>query len=143
MDPILIPILGVFIPIVVVPASLTFKYYKYKRECEHIERIKALEVGRTLPGDEPWWSPSKTIVAMGAGVPIGVFAFAWLAAVSSNAHEEVWVMAGLVGIAGVIAGTILAAKESAQRHQTEAALQSAFEKPYIDADAYDVAGRRG
>ena len=67
MDPILIPILGVFIPIVVVPASLTFKYYKYKRACEHLERIKALDVGRTLPQDEPWWSPSKTIVAMGAG----------------------------------------------------------------------------
>ena len=48
MDPILIPILGVFIPIVVVPASLIFKFYKYKRECEHLERMKALEVGRTL-----------------------------------------------------------------------------------------------
>ena len=44
MDPILIPILGVFVPIVVVPASLIFKFYKYKRECEHLERMKALEV---------------------------------------------------------------------------------------------------
>jgi hypothetical protein len=143
MDAILIPILGVFVPIVVVPAALVFKYAKYKRECEHLERMKALEVGRTLPGDEPWWSPSRTIVAIGAGVPVGVFGCAWLASVSSQAHEEVWVMAGMVGIASVICATILATKESARRHQAEAALQAAFEKPYIDADAYDVAGRRG
>jgi hypothetical protein len=143
MDPILIPILGVFIPIVVVPAALVFKFFKYKRECEHLERMKALEVGRTLPGDEPWWSPSRTSVAIGAGVPVGVFGWAWLASVSSHAHEEVRVMAGMVGVASVICGSILAAKESARRHQAEAALQSAFEKSYIDADAYDVAGRRG
>jgi hypothetical protein len=144
MDPNLIPIIvGVSIPIVVVPASLLFKYSKYKRECEHLERMKALEVGRTLPGDEPWWSPSRTIVAIGAGVPVGVFGCAWLASVSSRVHEEVWVMAGMVGVTSVICGTVLAAKESARRRQTEAAIQAVYEKPYLDADAYDVAGRRG
>ena len=52
-------------------------------------------------------------------------------------------MAGMVGVTSVICGSILAAKESARRRQIEASSHTAFEKPYIDADAYDVAGRRG
>jgi hypothetical protein len=143
VDPILIPIFGVLIPIVVVPASLTFKYFKFKRECEHAERMKALEVGATLPGDEPWWSPSRICVAIGAGVPIGVFGLAWLASTSSNAREEVWIGASMVGLTSVICGSILAAKEFTRRGRAEAAFQTAFAKPYFDADAYDVAGRRG
>ena len=29
---------------------------------EHIERMKALELGRTLPQDEPWFSPVRIAV---------------------------------------------------------------------------------
>jgi hypothetical protein len=142
-DPILIPIFGVMIPIVIVPASLTFKYFKLKRECEHAERMRALEVGRTLPGDEPWWSPSKTIVAIGAGVPLGSFGLAWLTTVSTSAREEIWIGSTLVGMTSVLCGSFLAAKEFARRGRAEAQALAAFEKPYLDADAYDVAGSRG
>ena len=31
----------------------------------------------------------------------------------------------------------------ARRRQIEAEFHAGFEKPYLDADAYDVAGRRG
>ena len=41
-----------------------------KREMEHIERMKALELGRTLPQDEPWLSPTKIGAAIGILVPI-------------------------------------------------------------------------
>lgn len=34
---------------------------KTKRELEHKERMRALELGRSLPGDVPWLSPLHTV----------------------------------------------------------------------------------
>ena len=145
IDPILIPIFGVCIPIVIVPASLLFKYKKFQRECEYAERMKALEVGRTLSGDEPWWSPSRIIVAIGAGVPVGVFGLAWLVTETAGAQEEVWVGAIMIGMTSVICGSLLAAKQFARTGHVGSGTSSPHlaDKPHFDPDAYDVAGRRG
>ena len=42
---------------------LGIRHDRRKREMEHIERMKALELGRTLPQDEPWLSPAKIAAA--------------------------------------------------------------------------------
>ena len=108
IDPLVIPIVAVMIPMVVVPTSLYFKHARHLRELEHAERMKALAVGRYLPQDEPWWSPPRLCLAIAAGVPASVFFFAWMASESLGFHEEIWVSAGIVGLAGVVSGSLLA-----------------------------------
>src|SRR4051812_750308 len=110
----IIPIVGMLIPIVLVPTILSLRQARLERELEHAERMKALELGRTLPRDESWWSPARICVAIGAGVPVGVFFCAWMA---SNPHASqlmLWPSAGVVGLAGVIGGTFLANRHLAR-----------------------------
>ena len=82
-------------------------------------------------------------MAIGAGVPLGSFGFAWLTMISVNSPEEVWIGASMVGMTSVLCASFLASKEFARRARAEARAHAAYEKPYLDADAYDVAGSRG
>ena len=60
---------------------------------EHLERMKAMELGRTLPQDEPWLSPAKLAALIGGVVPLGVFVSVGTATTSSGYHEEMWLAA--------------------------------------------------
>jgi hypothetical protein len=142
IDPLVIPIFAVMIPMVVVPTSLYFKHARHVRELEHAERMKALAVGRYLPQDEPWWSPPRLCIAIAAGVPASVFFFAWMASESVGFHEEIWIAAAMVGLAGVLSGSLLAHRHLAAREwaRDQAAWGS---KPDVDADAFDVVSSRG
>jgi hypothetical protein len=140
MDPLVISIVALAIPMILVPTILVIRHARLERELEHAERMKALEVGRTLPQDEPRWTPALICVAIGAGVPIGVFGMAFLASSTIRDTQPVWVSAGFVGVAGVLGGTFLAGRYFTQFAQPKA---SAHVKPDVDADAFDVAGQRG
>jgi hypothetical protein len=139
-EALLIPILGIMVPIVVAPVAIYYKFEKAKRELEHAERMKALEMGRVLPGDETWSSPGRISLAIGAGVPVCVFGLAWLATQTVGFRSDFWHAASGVGCTSVICGTILAAKNSSQR--TRQAATAMDQKPHFDPDAYDVAGSR-
>jgi hydrogenase/urease accessory protein HupE len=78
-------------------------------------------------------------------VPIAVFGIAWRACESIGYRDEVFVLAGLVGVTSVICGSILAAKsfDLPTREETLAMSATSFQKPTMDADAYDVTGARG
>jgi hypothetical protein len=145
MTEVLIPIVGMLIPIIIVPTAIIGKHARLARELEHTERMRALELGRTLPQDENWWSPPRICVAIGVGVPIGVFLCAWLASQSGGPPELIWSMAGGVGITAVICGSLLAARHFRLRAEAETGAHSAYQdgKPPVDADAYDVVGSRG
>ncbi|HEV3165177.1 MAG TPA: hypothetical protein VGZ22_14215 [Isosphaeraceae bacterium] len=126
------------------PVILGIRYALRERELEHIERMKALEVGQTLPRDEPWWSPQRLCVAIGAGVPVGIFLIALIASQSGWQHDAfVWPAAGSVGMAAVICGTILAAKLPRALARTYEANSRAASKAALDPDTYDVVSRRG
>jgi hypothetical protein len=123
-----------------VPMILHYRNEAKKRELEHIERLKAIEFGRTLPQDERWWSPGWTALVIGAGVPIGVFLCVLLASTQVGYHEQMWIGASSVGISSVICGTILAFQSSRARklgHDPDAG------KPEVEEDAYDVVASRG
>ena len=108
-----------------------------KRELEHAERMRAIEAGRPLPGDLPWWTPGRVAVAIGAGVPLGAFAVAGSTVIGGDIGPEfVWPSAGAVGVAAVICGTVLAARLP---HPTSAP-EGRAAKPYVDPDAFEVAG---
>ncbi len=127
--------------IVVVPVVSGLRHAARERQLEHIERLKALEMGRPMPGDAPWWSPGRVAVTIGAGVPIGVFGVVWLAILTTGTDGSfAWPAAGGVSLAAVICGTILAVHLP---QQSIAQNQSRIEKPAFDPDAYDIAGHHG
>jgi len=142
MDPVLIPIVALLVPIIIVPTALGFRHARFLCEVAHKERIKAMELGRELPGDRSG-SPAAFAAAIGAGVPILAMLFAWLASpqVYRSHSEQIWDWAALVGLAGLISGSILAAR-LALRSKAAATDQGSL-KPDYDPDAYDVVGRRG
>ncbi len=142
IDPLVIPIVAVMIPIVVVPTSLYFKHARHVRDLEHAERMKALSMGRSLPQDEPWWSPPRLCLMIAAGVPASVFLIAGMASDSVGFHEEIWIAAAMVGLAGVVSGSLLAHRHLAAREvvRDQAPWGS---KPDVEADAFDVVSSRG
>jgi hypothetical protein len=145
MHAVIIPIFALLIPMVIVPTALGLKHARFLREMEHTERMRALELGRRLPQDEVGWTPARICVAIGAGVPVGVFFCAWMASQAIGYHEEVWTMAGGVGITAVICGSVLAGRHFTQhaRAGSGASLDDMNRKEPLDADAYDVVGSRG
>lgn len=143
MNGVIVPIFGMLIPLVLVPVILGLKHSRTLREIEHAERMRALELGRTLPQDESWWTPPRICVAIGAGVPIGVFLCAWQAHLTGHAPAEiVFPVASAVGIVAVICGSLLAARHFSLRNQADTGGRLDAKYP-VDADAYDVVSSRG
>jgi hypothetical protein len=140
MDPLIIPIVAFVIPIIIVPTALGFKHARYLRQMDHEERMKAMELGQTL-GEEHSWTPAGTAVTIGAGVPIAAMFIAFIAATKEGDNEALWAATALIGVAGVICGSVLAAMQFSKRERT--APFSTEEKSAFDPDAYDVVGRRG
>ncbi|MFO0949950.1 MAG: hypothetical protein U0835_02130 [Isosphaeraceae bacterium] len=144
MSPFVIPIVALIIPMVLVPVVLGIRHARYERELEHAERMRALELGRTLPGDESFWTPPKICVSIGAVVPVLVFMCAVSASQTVGYREEIWVMSGMVSMVAVISGAVLASKHFNQRHEaaTSADARASF-KMTTEEDAYDVVSARG
>jgi hypothetical protein len=149
MDPLVIPIVGMLIPIIIVPTALGIKHARFLREVEHAERMRAMELGRTLPEDESWdesWTFASVAVIIGAGVPIGAMLIAFMASKSlpnvGGKIESIWMTTMIIGLAGVISGSVLGGQLFSKRNQpTQVASQD--EKPAYDPEEFDVVGRRG
>jgi hypothetical protein len=137
MDPLIIPIVGMLIPIIIVPTALGIKHARYLREVEHVERMRAMELGHR-PADEHSWTPAGIAGSIGAGVPIAVMFIAFIAAPRTGPADALWMAAGMIGVAGVICGSILAAMQFSKGNRP-----STVEKPSYDPDQFDVVGRRG
>jgi hypothetical protein len=118
------------------------RHDKYKRELEHKERMRALELGQSLPGDAAWLSPARLSLLLVGGVPIGIFAFASFATVQIGFHSDFWIAAAIVGLGSVVCGSVLAALSSARTDQSYPSAELAL-KPQIADDAYDVVSARG
>src|SRR5262249_2561702 len=104
------------------------------------ERMRALELGRTLPQDEPWWTPPRIGLSIGAGVPIGVFVSTAISSMFIGFHEGMWIAAAIVGTSGAIGGSMIAAQSLDPK---KSGPKAASVKPYVEEDAYDVVAARG
>jgi len=139
-DLVLIPIAGavciaVLLLTVALPVWLSFRHDRWKRELEHEERMKALELGRPWPGDQPWLTLPKLALGIGAVVPVAAFACGFLAAFLTDVDGgEVWRTVLVVGMTAVICGTVLASQ--AFREDTD----SGIGKPRISAAERDLEG---
>lgn len=132
--------------------------YRHERHLRHVERIKALELGRRLPGDLP--DPDRELAhkSFSAGLWGAFWGFAFAAnstVAGSNPaiSMAVAVAAAVIGVSGIVCGTILSfrvrsgadhpATHHAHAHAPSAPWTTTPGKPIADPDAYDVAAARG
>ncbi len=132
----------VFLPMIVVPLLLYFRHDRWKLRLEHETQLKALELGRTVPGGgyrESWLSPLRVGMVIGAGVPVGAFLAAMVTSVCVGFHDGIWLATSTVGLGAVISGSIIAGRAS--RESTTSPTDGEL-KPFVEEDAYDVVSSR-
>lgn len=134
-----------------------------KRELEHKERMRALEMGLSLEPSRPW--AAWAAIAIGGVVPVAALVVGLLATLlapkqdfsdpesivlASKGFEAyygiTWGCVSMVGLAGVIAGAFLANRLIAQRGAGLDASphHGAFAaKPTFEPDTFDTVSRRG
>ena len=142
----LFAVLGV-LGMVLVGGSTLVKQAHRRKEMEHSERMKALEMGLVPQPSGLDWPAAAVCIAVGAGVPLGSFLVAWLATLTADAPDEVWFAPVFVSFAAIGATRKLAyriidpssgSKKNGTMRQAPSAGKGAF-----DPDAYDVVGSRG
>lgn len=151
-DGVIIAVVGILMPTVLVPMILTMKHRQKRREWEHQERLRAIEMGLPPVGPEPKLG-AGAVLAIGAGVP----AVAVIAALATTAgipytHKDylpiiavAWGCSFLISTAALIAGLVLGVLVL-RANRTPAATSDdpvGACKPAYDPDAYDVVSRRG
>jgi hypothetical protein len=156
-------IIGLFIvPIV----WLAMRSERHKRDLQHTERMRALELGHGLPDDEvtarikaftgtgssskddggPGWCMVRRCYWMGFALPVGAFLGTTYLAPHRPDNTGIWVATAIIGTASVLSGTILAFRMTFLSNADEsrsAALAGRVSKPTVDPDTFDVAARRG
>lgn|GEM_PF-1728524 len=148
IDPLLIPMAALNVPIVIVPTALVMRHLRRSRELKHIERMKALELGR-LPEDGGRHSSMAWVsIAIGAGVPVGVFGFSWLATLGeirrdSEAVAMLWFAAMVVSVFCVWMASKIAGVHLRQPSNSMADVSDFTKVELDDVDAFDVVSRRG
>lgn len=122
-----------------------------KAKHQHELRMRALELGRPLPGTLGPWSSAPLALKMGVWVPIGVFLAALgVTGINSQVGPFAVVSAGVVGCTAVICATILTALGAETRSAgDDSGLETPFQahhaKPPAEPDfeGFGVVGRRG
>jgi hypothetical protein len=124
-----------------------------RREWEHAERMRALELGVPVPPRETPWARAVVSILIGVVVPLIAFGFTCLLfSLRPDAPFEVWIAPAVVSVVSVIGACILAgtllhgASRSGQGSGGDGAVARRAApdlKPETDPDAFDVVGRRG
>jgi hypothetical protein len=144
-----IPLAGILMPMVLAFSIVRMKHRQNHRRWRHEERLRALEMGLTLPEPEPALS-GGSVVAIGAGVP----AASVLAAALTSLHAPYsspqsilviavsWGCATLVSAGALITSLVLGLM-LVRSHGTTQPTESLAAKPACEPDAFDVVSSRG
>jgi hypothetical protein len=116
------------------------RHDRYKRDLEHKERMRALELGRPLPGDMPWLSTQRIGFLMAVVVPVCLFGFAAFSSQVAGPQRSIWEPVGIVSALAIICG--LGVVWVGRHYESEAA-RAPVEKAAVEDDAYDVVSARG
>jgi hypothetical protein len=146
IDALWIPILGILMPIVLVPMIMILKHRTLQREWQHKERMRAIELGVPVPKAHSGGS----VAAIGAGVPIAAVlgAVATTLSYESPSGDEVpmlgivWGCAVLISAVGMITSLILAHIGGRTPRQSESFDPARNGKAAFDPDAFDVVSSR-
>jgi hypothetical protein len=149
MEDTIIPITAILMPMVLVPTIITLKHRQKKREWEHLERMRAMELQLPTPalGESPG---ARGVVAIGAGVPIASVLGAFFTCVEGPPSVDgvplaaiAWGSAALISIGAMLTSLILAFMVARSPGRVDAAALVSQAKPVYDPDAFDVVGSRG
>lgn len=101
IDPLLIPIVAILMPLLLVPTILVLKSRQARREWEHLERMKAMDDGRPVAASSTYCG----VAAIGAGVPIASVLAALAASLLLDSHssDEIEMYGVVWGCAALIA----------------------------------------
>ncbi|MGP0067824.1 MAG: hypothetical protein ACLQGP_30040 [Isosphaeraceae bacterium] len=151
MEPLIIPIVAILMPLVLVPTVLVLKHRHRRREWEHRERIKAMELHMPAPRGFGAVS-SKGVAAIGAGVPIASVLAAFLTGVVGEPvlidgvpilPVLAWSCAALISVGALTTSLILAFMHARAAEKAQSIAQVDYGKPVFDPDELDVVGSRG
>ncbi len=146
----MIAIVAVAMPLVLVPVIMILRYVlgRQERQHQHEERLRAMELGRPLPGSNA--GPALTCIAIGALVPIGAFFCVWMVSLRGDVDVMAWIAAMIVSIVAVVSSLRLASTLFEGGSQPEPTPSDRLvgeprinNKPSFDPDSIDVVGRRG
>lgn len=116
-----------------------------RRQWDHEERMKAMELGHVLPTNQSSWARASVCIAIGCGVPIGSFLFTWLATLQPGTAHDIWIGPTLVSSLAVFSSSMLAGQlfASTRKPNADKSGTPTNGKPAFDDDVLDVVSRRG
>jgi hypothetical protein len=157
MDPVIIPIVAILMPLLLVPTVLTLKHRHKRREWEHLERMKAMNDSQPLTR-LGGWAGSGAVAAIGAGVPVASVLAALLTtliwrpiALMPMANDEIpvpavaWGCAVVISAGGLMSSLLLALLQARTQQKLDSAASAhlSHAKPAFDPDEFDLVGSRG
>jgi hypothetical protein len=152
LDPLIIPIVAILMPLVLVPTILVLKHGHARREWEHRERMRAMDGPMPLTRHSDGVA-SRGVAAIGAGVPaVSVIAaflttLTWEPTTPTDVpmHAVAWGCAVVISVAGLATSLLLALLQARTQREIASAAAAALqsEKPAFDPDTFDVVGSRG
>ncbi len=136
-----IPIVAITMAAGTACTTIIVKHMRRIAEEKHIQRMHEIDLGMPAASAGVW--PAITCISVGACVPIAAILFGFLSVLRNPAGNP-WPAVAMIGVAGVICGSMMASKINC-RIATKAGSKpsGAYQHPAFDPDAYDVAGRRG
>ncbi len=152
MDPLIIPVVGILMPLVLVPTVMVLKHRYKRREWEHLERMKAMSSSQPLTR-LGGWAGSGGVAAIGSGVPIAAVLGALVTTLNwqPSTLDDVsvpaiaWGCAVLISAGGFLTSLLLALLQARTQQRLDSAASADLEhaKPAFDPDTFDVVGSRG
>lgn len=147
MSPLLIPMAGIGLAMIIVPLAIVTKYIGQQRQYRHLERMQALKSGVTPAAASPLPGPGA-VVAIGAGVPAACMMAAFFSTLSVGHSTPdivpvlgiIWSMSAGLGLCGLAGGLILGGllhRANARAAET----RDVSPKPAYDPDMFDAAHR--
>jgi len=149
MEEIIIPITAILMPLFLVPTIITLRYRHRRRELEHLERMKAMEVQLPVPWGQGS-AGSRGVAAIGAGVPAASVLAAFLTSLTWRPMTPgdfpvpavAWGCAVVISAAALLTSLVLAFMHARAQQQAESAAAIDKGKPVFDPDTFDVVGSR-
>ena len=152
MDPLIIPIVAILMPLVLVPTVLVLKHRHKRREWEHLERMKAMSGSQPLTRLRGW-AGSGGVAAIGAGVPVAAVFGAIVTTLNwrPSTFDDIsvpaiaWGCAVLISAGGLVTSLLLALLQARTQQKLDSTATAAVDqyKPAFDPDTFDVVGSRG
>jgi hypothetical protein len=149
-EALIIPLAGIILPLVLVPLVMTLKFRMKKREWEHLERMRALQMGVVPPQAGHRIGPG-VLISIGTGVPAASVLAAGVT--SLNIPTDLpdplaviaiaWGCAWLISTGAMVTALVLGVVQAKANKVASTVDQDPAAKPAYDPDAYDVVSRRG